>query len=140
MQNKALYNLGNSYLYKQDYPQAIENYRKILENEAMNSELYKKNLKNFLFAKQQLQQQQKQQNKQNQNNKNDQQDQQKKQDQKQDQSQTNNDKQNQDKQTQKPISPSEVENLLNLIEQEEKKHLNKKEAVRGQRTNPKKVW
>lgn len=138
IRDRALFNLGNSYLDKQEAGNAIEAYRQILENGDTKNPIYRKALKNFLYAKQQQknQNQNQQQNK-NQNSSSDNKQNQDKQNQNRNK---NEDEKNQANAQQKPISPSDVENLLNLIEEEEKKHLSKKERDKTIRNYPRNEW
>lgn len=138
IRGKSLYNLGNAYLEKGDVTNAVMYYRSVLENEKPGSKLYKKALNNLLFAKRMPPQQQQQQQ-QNDRNK---QDQDKKQEPGKQDRQKDKDKQNRpDQQPQaEPVSPSQVENLLNLIEEEEKKHIGKKERDKTVRVYPQNEW
>jgi len=137
IENKALYNLGNTFLEKQDYNSAINAYKKILQNEDIRNPIYQKALQNLLYAKQQLRQQQSSMN-----------NQQKKDDKNKNESRENKDEKNNNKNQaqdqeqiqQKPLSPSETENLLNVIAEEEKKHLGEKQKVKGRIFYPKNEW
>jgi tetratricopeptide (TPR) repeat protein len=142
IRDKAAYNIGNTYLEKQDFQKAMESYRPLLENPGIDKNLFKKVLQNFLYAKlQQKQQQQNQNQNSNQQNKQDKQkqDKNKDKDNKQNQDQKKQDKEKQQMQN-KPISPSDVDNLLNLLEEEEKKHLTKKEKDKTIRIYPRNEW
>lgn len=137
IRKKSVYNLGNAFLEQGDVTNAALYYRMVLENEKPSSPLYKKALKNLLYAKQMPPKQQQQQ--QNDNNKKGDQ----KQDQNKDQDRNKDQRDKQDRQNQPqsgPISPTQVENLLNLIEEEEKKHIGKKERDKTIRVYPQNEW
>ena len=140
IRQKSQYNFGNSLLEKQDFTGAILAYKNILENNDKNSPIYKKALQNFVYAKQQLQQQ-------NQNNSNQNKDDQKndknnKSDKEKQNQNNQNGKQNQEqKQNQtKPISPSDIDNILNLVQEDEKKHISRKERDKTIRVYPRDEW
>jgi Ca-activated chloride channel family protein len=138
---RSAYNLGASYLDKKDFGNAIEQYGRILTEAPEKSPYYRNSLLNFLYAKEQMKEQQKQQ-KQNGNSGQDNKDQKNQQTGNDKKDQKQNQKQDQQKsdQAMKPISPTEAENLLNLIAQEEKKHFGRKEVRSGTRVNPKNPW
>ncbi|MGC8765997.1 MAG: VWA domain-containing protein [Brevinematia bacterium] len=137
---KSYYNLGNTLLERGDFSRAIESYRYILENENPNTDLFKKSLLNFLYAKQQIEnntnnQNQNQNQEQNQKNKNDNKNSQK------NQSSSSSSSQSQSIENQpKQYSPTDVENLLNLIKEEEKKHIGKKEKAKVLNAYPQNEW
>lgn len=142
VRERAVYNSGNASLENQDYERAIKSYKEILLNGDPDSKIYKKALLNFLYAKEKMK-------KENQNEKTG-----KNQNSRQDKKNENKIEKNENsssqgssssssasvtKQPQK-LSRSDVENLLDLIQDEEKKHLaGKKEARIGQ-FPPKKSW
>ncbi len=135
--NRANYNLGNLYLEKNEIDKAIEKYKEVLLNEEPKSELYKKALLNLLYAKQQQQNQseQKQQNKnqeQQNSSKNDKNSQ--------SSSQNNSSSSSQSSQNEMDQKPKDIENLLNLIKEEEKKYMGKKEKRKAIGINPKNEW
>ncbi|MCX7821753.1 MAG: VWA domain-containing protein [Brevinematales bacterium] len=134
--NKANYNLGNLYLERNEIDKAVEKYKEVLLSEDPKSELYKKALLNLLYAKQQLksQQHQKQEKKENQNSsQNDKNSQ--------SSSQKSSTSSSQSKQSeQEEAKPKDVENLLNLIKEEEKKYMGKKEKRKAIGVSPKNEW
>jgi tetratricopeptide (TPR) repeat protein len=155
---RALHNLGNSQLMNQKLDESIESYKEALRNNPNDLDT-KYNLAYAQLLKNQQQQQQQQnqdQNQdedkqdQNQDQNKDQQDQNKdKQDQNQDQQNQNQDQQNQDQQQQQQqqqqnkISKENAEQLLQALENDEKKiqdKVKKQKAAAAKRTRTEKEW
>jgi Ca-activated chloride channel family protein len=141
LRQKSLYNLGNAFLERKDFGGAASAYRDVLSNEKEGNVLYKKALQNLLYAKQQQREQQNQSDSKNDQKKNGQKQDKNKADQK---NQSNSQKQkpqNEDQQkSTKPLTQNDVQNLLNLIEEDEKKHLRKKQRDKTIRVYPKNEW
>ncbi len=135
--NKANYNLGNLYLEKGNLIEAIEKYKEVLLNEKEGSELYKKALLNLLYAKQQINNtnsnQQNQQSSENEKSKKEKQ----KNSSSSQSSSSSSENQKEDNQMQQNI---DAENLLNLLKEEEKKHMSKKEKRKTIGIYPKNEW
>ncbi len=140
LSEKTHYNLGNTYLEKNDYSKAIESYKHVLENANPSSEIYKKALLNFLYAKQQLQNQNTSQNQTNSQDQDNKQKQEPDKDNKRNQSERENSSSSASRNEQPQYSPTDVENLLNLIKEEEKKHIGKKEKAKALRVYPRNEW
>lgn len=143
-QAKAFYNLGNAFAAQKDYKNALLSYKYVLDHADPKSEVFQRALKNFVFLKQKFPPQQQKDDQKDKKDNKDQKDQQNKdknndqkdnQDKKEPQNQDN--QKQQQAQQQKPISPTDIENLLNLIEEEEKKHLTDKEKPTGKLVYPK---
>ena len=143
--HKGFHNLGNTYMQKEDYQNAVNSFKQALLNNPDDEETRY----NYVLAKELLK-------KQNQNNKNDNKDNKDKdnktnnkeedKDDKRDQKEKNQDKKNDSKQPQKPredqISPQQLKNLLEAMNKEEKKvqeKVNKKKSKGTPKSN-KKDW
>tara|TARA_B100001057_G_C22861339_1_gene954614 strand:+ start:1304 stop:2029 length:726 start_codon:yes stop_codon:yes gene_type:complete len=143
--HKGFHNLGNTYMQKEEYQNAVNSFKQALLNNPDDEETRY----NYVLAKELLK-------KQNQNNKNDNKDNKDKdnktnnkeedKDDKRDQKEKNQDKKNDSKQPQKPredqISPQQLKNLLEAMNKEEKKvqeKVNKKKS-KGTAKSNKKDW
>jgi hypothetical protein len=139
VKEKSIYNLGTTYIDKNEYQKAIETYKDILLNGDKESEIYKKTLWNFLYAKQML-------NQTNQNNQKEEQNKEKENREKNNNKQENHSQKNSSSsQSASSVAPqklsqNEVENLLNLIQEEEKKHIGRKEKAKALRYYPRNEW
>ncbi len=132
------YQLGQAYFLGKEYENSLINHKWLLDHLDPKSSLFGYARDTFVFIKQMQKQNQNQsqtnQNKdQNQSENNDQKDKKNNQNQDQDKNQDKQQdkQQSQSAQQQQPVQPSDVENLLNLIEQEEKKHLSQKDKPKG---------
>ncbi len=101
---------------------------------------YRKALLNFLYAKQQLQNQNTSQNQTNSQDQDNKQKQEPDKDNKRNQSERENSSSSASRNEQPQYSPTDVENLLNLIKEEEKKHIGKKEKAKALRVYPRNEW
>lgn len=126
------YQLGQAHLMAGEYSKALAQYRQILDRIDPKSPLYSYARDSFIFIKQLQNQKQQQQSQSSQSNQSseppppsegDQQD-----------------KKPQDSAQDNPVQPSDIENLLNLIEQEEKKHLSQKDKPKGNILPPQQKW
>ncbi len=135
--NRSTYNLGNLYLEKNEIDKAIEKYKEVLSTEDPKSELYKKALLNLLYAKQKLQENSKQNQKQD---KNQQQNSSEKDKNSQSSKENSSNSSSYSSQNEIDQKPRDIENLLNLIKEEEKKYMGKKEKRKAIGINPKNEW
>ncbi len=137
---KAVYNLGMSLMAQKEAESALKVYADLLENLSPKSLLFKKTLNNYLFLKQIIKQRKKQ--KQQKNQKNGKGKNQKNNRQKQNAQKNKQNKQQQKKKRYEPKvkSLSDAEKLLNMIEQEEKKHREKKQRRRALTVVPGQKW
>ncbi len=146
VKSKSFYNIGNISLKNKNYAQAVDSFYQALRNSKAGSKLYEKALKNLFYTKKLLKHQSQKRKKKNNKKKQDK-DQNKNQTNSQ-QNQSNPSNQNQQiqtnrkpqKQPQKTITPNEMQNLLNLIEQEEKKHLKQKKRKGIPMRIPQNAW
>jgi Ca-activated chloride channel family protein len=139
---RSRYNMGNAYLEKGDIDGALSAYRDVFMSEVPNSEIVKKALNNFLYAKQmqQQQQQQSQTSPQGGDGDNEERDD--------DTGMPDSDDDLPDDGTGEtppqrdvsPISPSDIENLLGLIEEEEKRRLSELKRRGDRKIYPKQPW
>ncbi len=148
--SQAYHNLGNAYFRTQQLDKSIEAYKNALRINSNDSET-KINLALAQKLKKQQEQKQQQQNKdqnKDQNQNQNQQNQQNQQQQQQNQQQQNQQQQSQNQQNQQQQNPQqaqapknlnrkEAENLLNIMEQEERKVQGKLKRMPGQRRNEK---
>lgn len=145
------YNIGNTYMAQKKWDDAINAYKQTLRANPQDVDA-----KYNLSYAEEMQKKQQDQNKQNQQNKNQQNKQQQNKDQ-QNKDQQNKDKQNQDKQNQdqkdqqnkdqqqpqgqpSKISQQDAENLLNALQQQEKKLQDKMNKEKGAPTRLEKDW
>lgn len=146
VRERSLYNLGNSRLERKQYPQAIDAYREVLNSAKPGSDLYNKALQNLLYAKEQIRQNpssgggggssssSSQSSSGSQGNSSG-----GSSSRSQSSSQSSGGGQSSSSQA-KPMTRSELDNILNLIQEEEKKRLQRKEPVRPGTARPRHEW
>lgn len=148
----ANYNIGNTYMAERKWDDAIKAYKQTLKNNPQDADA-KYNLSYANKMKAQEQQQQKQDQKDNKDKKDDKKDQQKnkddqkKDDQNKDQQQNKQDKQDKDKEQQQQPQPQQskisketADQLLNALQNEEKKLQEKMKKEKGTPVKPDKDW
>lgn len=138
--SRALHNLGNSYLMKNKLDESIAAYKDALRNNPKDLETKY----NLLYAMNMKKKQQDQQKKDQDKNKDKDKDKDKKKDQKKDQDQKNKDQQNKDQnQQQQPqqnkISKQNAEQMLQALENDEKKIQDKVKKIQAMKAESKKV-
>lgn len=162
MQYKIWYNIGNAFFEKQNISKAMEYYKKVLDSADPDSVLYQKAVNNFILAKElegassssqesesgdqsdQEQEQDDQNGDQSEQNEGEESEDQQNQSE-QDESEESDDQQDQSSSDDQEdemsaITPTDIENLLNLIEEEEKQHLSEQEEYDGLMYTPQNKW
>lgn len=138
---QSTFNTGNAKVQGKDLEGALEIYKKVMKDNPIDSRLYKKALNNYIYTRalQQQQQQQQNQEKQDQNQQNndnqEKQDQNQKENQEQEQeqesqqgqqnSQEQEERKEQDATPSQSISPSDIDNLLGIAQEDEKENFEK---------------
>lgn len=139
----AQYNTGNTYMSERKWEDAIEAYKKTLRNNPQDQDAKY----NLSYAKAMLQKEQ--QNKKKQNKKDDKKDDKKKEDKKKEEQQNKQGQQNKNEQGQEQqqqqgqeskLSQQQAEQLLNALQQEEKKLQEQKKKMHGAPTRMAKDW